>query len=451
MRRTSLRIALAAGGLGLLIGGFAAGRATASTSGQTVLVIVAGVAAVLAIVATYVTFRLSSAMGDLTEQLEEAAEADTDVEVGEVRPVGLAELDQAAEKVLDRLREERARAEEARQEVINSAIQLGEVLESTLDMSRILRLVLDVVAARLDALQGVIFLFTSGRDRLEAQASLGMPLTRLRQQELLAGEGVAGWVAVTGEPVTIPSLAGPSPHAPEPDTDTALAVPIMVRNRTYAVLALYGRQEGVFHPADVDTIIQFVARAGVGIENVIRHQDAQRRSITDGLTGVWNRRYLELRAREELERSIRFSRPFSLLMIDLDNFKEVNDRFGHRSGDEVLVEVARRMTEATRELDTCARYGGDEFVLLLPETDDEGARIVADKLRRSIATRPIRVTDVGELAVTVSIGVAAFPEHGKTLGEVLQKADLALYGAKRSGKNRVVVAGDPCEDIAGSG
>jgi diguanylate cyclase (GGDEF)-like protein len=216
------------------------------------------------------------------------------------------------------------------------------------------------------------------------------------------------------------------------------------------VLALYGRQEGVFSSADVDAVLQFVGRAGVGIENVLRHQEAQRRSITDGLTGIWNRRYLELRAREELERSVRFSRPFSLVMVDLDNFKEVNDRFGHRSGDEVLVEVARRMSEQVRELDTCARYGGEEFVLLLPETDCEGARVVADKLRRAISSRPIHVTDVGELAVTVSVGLASFPLHGEAVAEVLTKADAALYIAKRSGKNRVVAAGDVRHMAAGA-
>lgn len=451
MRKASLLIAIAAGALGLFIGGFAAGRATASTSGQALLVVGAGVAALLAILATYVTFRLSSAMGALTEQLEEAAEGEV-TNRSEVRSVGLAELDEAAGKVLDRLREERARAVEARQEVLDSASKLGEVLQSTLDLQRILKLVLDVVSTRLSATHGAIYVLSEGRDRLEAYTAMGIPLGRLRQEELRAGDGLAGWVAVTGEAITIPSLAGPSTAPPEPKADTALAVPISVRNRTYAVLALYGRDEGgVFRTEDIQAVEQFVGRAGVGIENVLRHQEAQKRSITDGLTGIWNRRYFELRAREEIERSVRFDRPFSLVMVDLDNFKEVNDRFGHRTGDEVLVEVARRMTDVTRELDTCARYGGEEFVLLLPETDAEGARVVAEKLRRTIATRPIHVPDVGDLAVTVSVGVAAFPDHGAALGEVLRKADDSLYSAKRGGKNRVIVVGDPLPEVAGAG
>jgi diguanylate cyclase (GGDEF)-like protein len=388
-------------------------------------------------------------MDTLTEQLEEAAEGSAS-DPTHMRASGLAELDQSVGKVIERLREERARADEARQESEQSAVQLGEVLQSTLDLSRILNLVLDVVAQRLDATQGAIWVFNSTRDRLEAQAALAtLPLAELREQDLRVGEGLAGWVAVTGEPGVIPSLSGPRAASPEPEVETALAVPILVRNKTYAVLALYGRAEGMFHPTDVDSVWQFVTRAGVGIENVIRHQEAQRRSITDGLTGVWNRRYFEMRMREELERSVRHSHAFSVLMVDLDNFKEVNDRFGHRSGDEVLVEVARRMTESTRELDTCARYGGEEFVLLLPETDSEGARFAANKLRRAISSKPIRVTDVGDLAVTVSVGVASYPEHGNLLAEVMEKADNALYSAKRTGKNRVVVAGDPFEEVAG--
>ena len=444
MRKASLSIAVVAGALGLFVGGFTAGRATASTSGQTLLVVGAGIGAVLAMLATYVTFRLTSAMGALTEQLAEAAESE-DPETGEVRSVGLHELDQVAGKVMERLKEERARADEARQEVVQSAAQLGEVLTSTLDLARILTLVLEVVASRLDADKGVIYVFTGARDRLEAQAAFEMPLTLLRQKELRVGDGLAGWVAVTGEAVTVPSLAGPAPAAPEPEVETALAVPIMVRNRTYAVLALYGKRDGVFRESDVEAVGQFVARAGVGIENVLRHQEARRYSITDPLTGVWNRRYFEMKARDELERAMRFGRPFSLLMVDIDNFKNVNDRFGHRSGDEVLVELARRMTEVTRDIDTCARYGGEEFVLLLPETDSEGARVVAEKLRRIVSDAPIGVSDAGRLSVTVSVGVAGYPEHGDSLPDVLKRADEALYVAKRAGKDRVIVSGDPDE------
>ena len=160
---------------------------------------------------------------------------------------------------------------------------------------------------------------------------------------------------------------------------------------------------------------------------------------------MWNRRYFEMKARDELERAMRFGRPFSLLMVDIDNFKNVNDRFGHRSGDEVLVELARRMTEVTRDIDTCARYGGEEFVLLLPETDSEGARVVAEKLRRIVSDAPIGVSDAGRLSVTVSVGVAGYPEHGDSLPDVLKRADEALYVAKRAGKDRVIVSGDPDE------
>ena len=448
MRKASLSIAIAAGALSLFIGGFAAGRSSASSSGRVILVVGASVAAVLAIVATYVTFRLSHAMGMLTEQLAEAAESEAP-ESG-VRAVGLAELDHAAGKVLERLREERARADEARQDMATSSEQLGQMLQSTLDRKGILRLVLEVVASRLEAAQGVIFTLSESGAYLVGEAFRDVPASRFRGHELRVGDGLAGWVAVTGQPVAIPGLAGPSTHPPEPQVETALAIPIVVRNRTYAVLALYGRHEGVFRPTDVDSVMQFVTGASVGIDNVLRHEETMRRSFTDGLTGVGNRRYLEMRAREELERSMRFSRPFSLLMIDLDNFKEVNDRHGHRSGDEVLVEVGRRMTDVTREVDTCARYGGEEFVLLLPETDPEGARVVAEKLRKAIVARPIRVTDVGDVAVTVSVGVATFPASGQTLVDVLQKADAALYTAKRSGKDRVVVAGDPVEEVAGA-
>ena len=132
-------------------------------------------------------------------------------------------------------------------------------------------------------------------------------------------------------------------------------------------------------------------QAAVGVENVLLHQEAQRLSITDGLTSLWNYRFLNMRLAQEVERAIRFNRSLSLLVIDIDHFKEVNDRFGHQRGDAILAELANRVVTETRaQVDTVARYGGEEFVLLLPETPLEGGRVVAEKIRESIAADAVR-------------------------------------------------------------
>ena len=205
------------------------------------------------------------------------------------------------------------------------------------------------------------------------------------------------------------------------------------------VLSLYDREDGEpFTLADADALTAFAVQAAVAIENVRLHAEAERLSVTDPLTGAWNYRYFERRFEQEIERSRRFGRVLALLMLDIDHFKLVNDRFGHQRGDEVLVEFRNRVTGSVRDIDTFARYGGEEFVLILPETNLEGGLAVAEKLRAATHRTPF--CDDG-IRLTVSIGVACFPEHATATEELLRAADEALYEAKLQGRDRVVTAG----------
>jgi diguanylate cyclase (GGDEF)-like protein len=156
---------------------------------------------------------------------------------------------------------------------------------------------------------------------------------------------------------------------------------------------------------------------------------------------------MNMRLAQEVERAIRFNRSLSLLVIDIDHFKQVNDRFGHQRGDAILAELANRIVTETRaQVDTVARYGGEEFVLLLPETPLEGGRVVAEKIRGSIASNPFGSGDEA-ISVTVSIGVACFPQHGSTAQTLLRAADQALYEAKGRGRN-VVVSSDELDQAS---
>jgi diguanylate cyclase (GGDEF)-like protein len=170
------------------------------------------------------------------------------------------------------------------------------------------------------------------------------------------------------------------------------------------------------------------------------HEEAQRLSLTDPLTGLWNYRYLRESLRREVERASRFGRTLAVLVLDLDHFKEVNDTYGHAAGDAVLGEFARRIRIGLREVDVAFRQGGEEFVVLLPETDAYGGAIVAERLGAAVRDRPVSIEMRGSIPVTVSIGVAVFPEHGKTAQEVLQAADDALYAAKNAGRDTHCVA-----------
>ena len=167
-------------------------------------------------------------------------------------------------------------------------------------------------------------------------------------------------------------------------------------------------------------------------------------AVRDGLTGLFNHRCLVEHIELEVARSRRYDRKFSLVFLDLDDFKHINDGFGHASGDRVLVRVAELLKpslDGLRHSDFAARYGGEEFCLILPETGVEGGTIKAERIRRSVEA--LKWDDVGGTAhgsITVSVGVAAFPDHGATMTAVLHAADAALYQAKAKGKNRVCVA-----------
>jgi diguanylate cyclase (GGDEF)-like protein len=226
----------------------------------------------------------------------------------------------------------------------------------------------------------------------------------------------------------------PGPGEP-PAGAGAMAMPLRSGGHPFGVLAYYGRPTA-FDDEDVDSLAILVRQAETAIENSFLYEEAVRLSLTDGMTGLWNRRNFDLRLDAELSRAVRFSEPFAVLFVELDQMKVVNDRHGHQAGDTVLIELARRLTEAVREVDVVARWGGDEFTLLLPKTGLAGALLLAEKIRAAANNAPFRI-DTGSLDITISVGVAAYPEHGSSGKELVAAADGAMYLAKARGRNRV--------------
>ena len=173
-----------------------------------------------------------------------------------------------------------------------------------------------------------------------------------------------------------------------------------------------------------------------GLKRVLLYQKVQELSITDGLTQIFNRRYFIERFNEEIKRSKKFRLKFSFLMLDIDHFKNYNDRYGHLTGDAILLEVTRAVKENIRQIDFMGRYGGEEFSLILAETNKEQARFAAERIRQAIESRQITVYDEN-LKVTVSIGLVTFPDYAGNTQELIDRADEALYLAKQAGRNRI--------------
>ena len=401
------------------------------------LVVVAGV--VLAAALGLILARL------IAEPLEQLAEGARSVAAGNLQTRVEAEgqdfgrIAEAFNTMTTSLQQYVGELEQSRDELRRSMDRLGVTLRSTHDLEAMLGVILDTAAVTLRARAGALYLLHPGARELRPEVAVGYepPAGAVLHLE----EGVAGTVAASGRPILMSEENGETAPRPpvEPSAPTALGVPLLRGDRSMGVLALYGRTlPDPFEEEDLDTLGSFAAQASVAIENVILHQEAQRLSITDGLTGVWNRRYLALTLAKEIERAQRFGRPLSVLMVDIDRFKDVNDAYGHLRGDEVLVELSRRMLSRIRgEIDTMARFGGEEFIIALPETPREGARVVANKLRRAVRAKPF-VSDVGaDVKVTVSIGVAVYPEDGRTGEELIRAADVAMYKAKRRGRDRV--------------
>jgi diguanylate cyclase (GGDEF)-like protein len=235
--------------------------------------------------------------------------------------------------------------------------------------------------------------------------------------------------------------------AANPVPSTVAILPLMRWGQLVGSLNLGSLRPDRFTPGMATNFIEWLAAvASVCLENVANNERLKHIGLTDALTGVHNRRYFEQRLREEVDRALRKGSPLSCLLVDLDHFKSVNDRFGHLIGDVVLREVAEQIKDQLRLSDAMARYGGEEFAVLLVQTNAVTARAIAERIRERIAGQVFKLPDGVKLSVTISIGVSTLMEEMRGADvdararDLVGRADSALYSAKRSGRNRVVAA-----------
>jgi diguanylate cyclase (GGDEF)-like protein len=340
--------------------------------------------------------------------------------------------------------------------------KIEELNRKRRELEDTIRRVGEAFATGLDPQSVVDLAVRTAVEACEADAGRALPLDERRLSSIHVGdeaEELAGALeAAEREAFAVRPSTGPDLLAPEPPTSPggsrravdatagevhAMAVPMRARlgssgdAQDVGVISI-ARRGREFVQADRELLEYLAGQAAVSIENADLHETVQRQAVTDELTGLANVRDFQATLDRELERSRRFQSPLGLVMLDLDDFKKINDTHGHQQGDEVLVAVANVLRTLSRDIDQPVRYGGEELCVVAAQTDAGGATQFAERMREAIERLRIqRIDGRGELRITASFGVAAVPENANDRASLIAAADAALYRAKRAGKNRV--------------
>ncbi|MBI4699072.1 MAG: sensor domain-containing diguanylate cyclase, partial [Nitrospirae bacterium] len=332
-------------------------------------------------------------------------------------------------------------------DILTSIFDSSMSIAPLLNWDRLLQTIVEKGAQLLKAEQGSLMLVDEESTELHVEAKKSVAEIVKENMKSRKGEGIAGKVLESGEPLLVEDLES-DPRISQKNkaryrTKSFLSIPLNIEDRVAGVLNISDKISGeVFNKEDLRLMQFFAANASVAIERSMLHKKAEELrelSITDPLTGVLNRRFLNNRLSEEISRYNRYKQPFSLLMVDVDGFKEYNDTFGHLVGDKVLKILASTIVSTLRNTDIASRFGGDEFIIIMPQTPKTDAIHIADRIKENVSK--IFIPDLDESLlkdITVGIGLTTFPEDASSIAELLEKTDQAMYLAKKAGRNKLV-------------
>lgn len=327
---------------------------------------------------------------------------------------------------------------------LEALVDIGKALTSTLDLREVLQLIMDKVNHLLRPSSWSLLLLDDQTEELYFEIVVSPLAEKLKNLRLARGEGIAGWVALHNAPLLIGDPSLDPRFAPWVDremgseTSSVLCVPLKCKNRVTGVIELInGKAGGSFEESDLRLMEAVADFAAIAIDNARSFALIQQLVITDELTGLYNAGYFLDFLDYELERARRYQATLSVVFLDMDYFKKVNDSYGHLVGSRLLTEVGQLLKKNVRKADIAARYGGDEFVIVLPNTPKEGAFILAEKLRDLIRENDFLVSQGHRIRVTASFGLASYPDDGDSKLKVIQLADEAMYAAKDAGRDMV--------------
>jgi diguanylate cyclase (GGDEF)-like protein len=317
---------------------------------------------------------------------------------------------------------------------------------SILEPRKVIELVVERIRQLIPSEAWSLMMVDEQKQELVFEAALGARARDVTSFRLKIGEGVAGWVAQSGKPAIVNDAARDPRFSPRVDmrtnfeTRSILCAPLVSRGRTIGVLEIINKQGGPFTRADLQLVLTLVEPCAIAIENAILFQRTEQLTITDDLTRLFNSRYLNLYLGREIKRCKRHGIPLSVIFLDLDGFKGINDQYGHLAGSGTLTEVGTILAQGVRESDILARYGGDEFVVVLPETPASGALVIAERLRRAIEEHRFLEPQGIAARISASFGISTYPDHALSPEGLIQKADQAMYRVKEREKNGIEVA-----------
>lgn len=330
---------------------------------------------------------------------------------------------------------------------MNTLVDIGKALTSSLDLPEVLQLIMQKVSELLQPKTWSLLLVDERAHELYFEIVVSPAAEQLKSIRLKIGEGIAGWVAKNGESLLIPDVNADPRFAPKVDeavsfrTRSIICVPLKFKGKVTGVIELINSfNELTFDEYDLEILEIIADYAAIGIENARNFTRIQQLVITDELTGLFNASYLLDFLDYELARAKRYGTSVSVIFMDMDHFKDVNDTHGHLVGSRLLSEVGALVHDNIRKSDMAARYGGDEFVIVLPNTSKSGALTLAKNLRDKLRSHDFLSAQGLNLRITASFGLAAYPSDADTKLALVRLADKAMYAAKDSSRDTVKTA-----------
>lgn len=327
-------------------------------------------------------------------------------------------------------------------------VDIGKALTSVLELKGVLNTIMQKISELFKVKNWSLLLIDEEKNELYFEIAVGIDLEKVKDIRLKIGEGIAGWVAKHRVPLVIPDVqkdrrwTDKVDRAAQFDTKSLVCVPLISKEKLLGVIELVnvvGKRKS-FTEEDLILLQTFADYAAIAIENARYLQKIEELTIKDDVTGLFNSRYLHRALEQEVIRAQRYKEHFSLIFIDIDHFKVVNDTYGHLIGSRLLKEVAEVIKKTLRETDIATRYGGDEFVLILPETTKENAYKVAKRLRENINSTNFISSDGINVKITASYGIATYPVDATDRLELLKLADQAMYRVKETTRDGIAMA-----------